>query len=289
MEDVDFTTDICATRIVVPLFQPRHLSLSLARRGFAAALLIAIAGLPARARAEGAVHLAPSCLLDAEDADAVRQAGDDMVAACHDGSSQACLDARTRHRETVQDYCSADPCSLGIGDIPVIRNRVAARSIEEFLTQAAETSQSGAGEIGSFRWLVSGRSAGPGHRFLALNAGGAMVLPQMVGNDAPPADLALIHRAMRMIAAHEARHRDAFLAVARQACADISARVGDTNDIFRRYFCETGPGSNAAAQRQVDLLDGVTELVIAQDGKKDLVSHGADYAAARYVTAGLCE
>jgi hypothetical protein len=116
-----------------------------------------------------------------------------------------------------------------------------------------------------------------------------MVLPQIAGDDAPAADRALIRRAMRMIAAHEARHRDAFLAVARQACADITSRVGDTNDIFRRYFCGTGPGSNAAAQRQVDLLDGITELVVRQDGTKELVSRGADYDARRYVTAGLCD
>jgi len=270
----------------VPISLARRLSLALGQCALAASLLILIA---APALAEGALHRAPSCQLDSEDSDAVRQASEAAAAACRDGATQACREAQAQQRQTVQGYCATDPCSLDISDMPVTRNRVAAHSIEDFLEEAAETSQSGAGEIGSFRWMVSGRSNGPGHRFIALNAGGAMVLPDIDGDDAPPADRTLIHKAMRMIAAHEARHRDTFLAVARQACADISSRAGDTNDIFRHYFCETGPGSNAAAQRQVDLLDGITELVVAQDGTKDVVSRGADHAASSYVTAGLCE
>jgi len=275
--------------IFMPAYQARYRTILSCLHAFIAVLFACLCALPAPADAEGALRPAPSCQLDAEDQQAVRQASEATAAACADAASPACLAAQAQQRQLVRGYCSADPCSLGIDAMPVTRNRIAARSIEDFLEGAAEASQSGWGEIGSFRWTVNSLSEGPGHRFTALNAGGAMVLPVIDGNEAPPADQALIYKAMRIIAAHEARHRDAFLAVARQACADISSRVGDTNDIFRKYFCATGPGSNAAAQRQVDLMDGLTKLVITQDGRKDIVTTGVSHAASSYITAGLCE
>jgi len=250
------------------------------------ALLFSAAAAPAFA--EGATRAAAPCHLDAEDAAAVQQARDAAAAACRGGDASACEEAQTQLRQTIAGFCSADPCRLQITAMPVTANRVAAHSIDEFLEEAAGTSMCPNGEIGNFRWSVNAQSAGPGQRFTTLIASGATVLPAADSDGASP-DAPLIRKAIRMITAHEARHRAAFLAVARQACADISARVGDTKDIFRKYFCQTGPGSNAAAQRQVDLLDGITKLVVAADGTKDVVSQGADYDAGSYVMPGLCE
>jgi len=240
---------------------------------------------------EGAVHATPPCQLDAEDAAAVQQARNAAASACSGGDAESCQDAQAQLRETISGFCSADPCTLQITAMPVTQNRVAARSIDAFLQDASGTSMCPNGEIGSFRWSVDAQTSGPGHRFTTLVAGGATMLPALdsSADDATNRDAPLIRKAIRMITAHEARHRAAFIAVARQACAEISSRVGDTKDIFRKYFCSTGPGSNAAAQRQVDLLDGITKLVVSADGKKDVVSHGADYDVSSYVTPGLCE
>jgi hypothetical protein len=252
-------------------------------------LLFLLVAVPAFS--EGAVHRTAPCQLDAEDAAAVQQARASAAAACSGGDAETCRDAQAELRQTISGFCSADPCTLQITAMPVAQNRVAAHSIDAFLEAASGTSMCPNGEIGSFRWSVGAQSSGPGHRFTTLVAGGTTMLPAVDSSEdaAADPDAPLIRKAIRMITAHEARHRAAFLAVARQACADISNRVGDTKDIFRKYFCETGPGSNAAAQRQVDLLDGITKLVISEDGKKDVVSHGADYDASSYVTPGLCE
>jgi hypothetical protein len=246
---------------------------------------------PTSAFSEGGVRRQPPCQLDAEDAAIVQQARSAAAAACSGTDAASCEQAQAQLRQTISGFCSAEPCSLQISAMPVARNRVAAQSIEAFLEDASSTSMCPNGEIGSFRWSIGAQTSGPGHRFTTLVAGGTTMLPEYDGSgDADPnPDAPLILKAIRMITAHEARHRAAFLAVARQACADISSRVGDTKDIFQKYFCGTGPGSNAAAQRQVDLLDGITKLVVSADGKKDVVSHGADYDAGRYVTPGLCE
>jgi hypothetical protein len=241
------------------------------------------------AHAEGALRQAMSCKLDADDEEAVQQARDAAEAACSAAAASAsCAWAQAQWRGLAHDYCSAMPCTLDVSRIAVVRNRIAARSIEEFIAEAGESSESGNGEIGSFRWTLNAGTAGPGHRFIRLVAGGVMTLPDMDPDVNAGADTPLIEKAVRMVAAHEARHRDRFIAVARKACAEISKRIGDTNDIFNRYFCMTGPGSNAAAQRQVDLADGITRVVVGADGRKDLSTEGADYAAASYVTGGLC-
>jgi len=262
-----------------------HRRLCFATYACVSALFFSAAG---PAFSEGAVHRTSPCQLDAEDQAAVQQARAAAAEACRGGDASACQEAQTQLRQTISGFCSADPCSLQITAMPVTQNRVAAHSIDEFLEEASSTSMCPNGEIGNFRWSVDAQTSGPGHRFTTIVAGGTTMLPAY-DEDAASPDAALIRKAIRMITAHEARHRAAFLAVARQACAEINSRVGDTKDIFRKYFCETGPGSNAAAQRQVDLLDGITKLVVASDGTKDVVSRGADYDAGSYVMSGLCE
>ncbi len=251
--------------------------------------MVGMVHLPSPACAEGALRQARSCNLDANDEESVAQAGAAADAVCnHTAASEACKAARAQWRGLADNYCSDEPCTLDISGIAVVKHRIAARTIEDFIEQASEASQSGNGEIGSFRWTLSAEAAGPGHRFVKLVAGGVMTLPERDPDIDAGADTQLIEEAVRMIAAHEARHRDRFVAVAKKACADISKSKGDTNDIFNRYFCYTGPGSNAAAQRQVDLTDGLTRVIIDAAGKKDLTTEGADYAAASYVTGGLC-
>ena len=201
----------------------------------------------------------------------------------------ACQMAQAQWRGTMQDLCSTDPCTLAMPGVQIIENRVTAESIEGFLEVAAEISQSGGGEIGSFRWMMQANpGGGTGNRLVKLTAQGLMTLPVEMPATIPADDLALIVKAMRMIRRHETRHRDAFYAVARTACAEMNRRTGDTNDILRKYFCETGPGSNAAEQQKVDLLDGTTKLVARADGKKDVESRGAYHDVGSYITEGLC-
>ncbi len=172
--------------------------------------------------------------------------------------------------------------------IQIIENRVTAESIEGFLQVAAEISESGGGEIGSFRWMMNAQGGRTGGRMVRLTAQGLMTIPVAMPASIPPTDAALIVKAMRIIRRHEMRHRDAFYAVARNACVEMNQRTGDTNDILRKYFCETGPGSNAAEQQRVDLIDGTTKLVVAADGTKDIQTRSAYHDVDSYVTAGLC-
>ena len=233
-----------------------------------------------------------ACRLDATDDAVVQQAAAAASAACSGsqtvGADSACQTAQSQWRGTFRELCVSDPCTLDMPGVQIIENRVTAESIEDFLQVASEISSGGGGEIGSFRWMMNANPGGIGGRLVKLTAQGTMTLPVEMPSNLPPADEALVLKAMRMIQRHETRHRDAFYAVARKACADMNRRTGDTDDILRAYFCGTGPGTNAAEQQKVDLLDGETKLVVRADGTKDVESRGTFHDVDSYVTVGFC-
>jgi hypothetical protein len=201
-------------------------------------------------------------------------------------TGHAYLVTHCRLEAAMRGGCGNDPCSPDLSQISTTTNDVAAQDIEDFLAQASSISASG--EIGSFRWAIGEHPVDATGQIIRLDAGGVMTLPALAPGVGQSADKPLILEAVQRIKAHEARHRDVFLAKAARACRDIMAGEAAT-DVIRHYFCETGPDSNAAAQRQVDLIDGMTSVVVADDGTRRLQSSGADHGVGSYITQGLCE
>ena len=269
----------------------RFLFRSLGQRIASVALVVFVFA-PAAAFAGSGMQSNRACRLDSADTVVVQQAAAAASVACNGsvtaGDAAACQTAQAQWRGTVRDLCASDPCTLSMPSVEIIENRVTAESIEDFLQVAADISSTGGGEIGSFRWMVNANSGGYGGRLVRLTAQGTMTLPVEMPSNLPPADQALVFKAMRMIQRHETRHRDAFYAVARKACAAMSRRTGDTEDILRSYFCGTGPGTNAAEQQKVDLLDGETKLVAYTDGTKGVEARGTWHDVNSYITVGLC-
>ena len=274
---------VCVSRVLLGVMFAR----------FARVAVLVVVFAPAAAFAGGGMPSDRACRLDTTDGAIVQQAAAAASVACRGGQGNdggsACQSAQSQWRGTVQGLCASDPCTLDMPGVQIIENRVTAESIEDFLQVASDISSSGGGEIGSFRWMMDAHSGGPGDRMVKLTAQGVLTLPVEMPSHLSPSDQALVMKAMRMIRRHESRHRDAFYAVARKACADMNRRTGDTNDILRMYFCETGPGSNAAEQQKVDLLDGETKLIVRADGSKDVEARGAFHDVNSYITVGLCQ
>jgi hypothetical protein len=201
-------------------------------------------------------------------------------------TGHAYLVTNCRLEAAVGGGCGGDPCSPDPSQITITTNSVAAQDIEDFLAQASSISASG--EIGSFRWAIGEQPMDASGHIIRMDAGGIMTLPALAPGAERTADKPLILEAVQRVKAHEARHRDVFLAMAERACRDIMAGEAAT-DVIRHYFCETGPDSNAAAQRQVDLVDGMTSVVVAANGTRRLQSSGADHGLGSYITQGLCD